>query len=1225
MERLHARSPERAEGSSGDPMDGNAWCVRRLTRAGLTAALFCHVSVAAVEAQTARPAPPAVTPSAPAAPAAPTPPAAKAEIAASTSGGHARLILSFDQPLSAEVKVTGGVLVISFPRAVDMQVNQLMAQLADYVTAVRRDPDGRSLRFALSQRVTVNSMEAGERLFVDLLPDSWRGNPPGLPNEIVEELTRRARDAERRARLAEAQRVARALPPVTVRVGNHPTFSRFVFSLPEPVGVAIDRAGDRLTLRIAKPFTAELKHVRDALPAFVSEMEADTGADELVFRMAVSPQADVRAFREEGTYVLDLTMRGGQPTPGGRAAPAARAPSGAPPSAMVLPGNVPTPPLAPPPVPPMAMPMPAPPPAPRAASAPPAPAAMAPAAAAPVAAAPIPVERPPAPAPEQPPVETAEPAPRPAATTGPSGPVAVQARRAGGTIRILVPFTRETPGAVFQRGDTLWLVFDTLEDVALAGLQAEAAGIFASVDASRSRAGIAVRIGLERASLASAGRDGLAWIITLADTVLEPPRPVHLTRASEQGDRLIATVDFPNAGSVHRLTDPLAGDTLLVVTGAGPARSFVQQRDFVEFSALAGSHGLVVQPIADDLQVTISGDSVAIGRPFGLQLSAGLARPPSVQRMVRRPRTIAFDLELWAADERAAFRERESDLLANAAAVHETQRTARRLDLVRFYMAQQRWAEAKSVLDAIVRQDRRIAEDGTIQGLRGVVAIMMHRPADALREFSHPAMSAAPDIAMWRATALAMDGRSKEAHEAFEAADVSPATLPNPLARAVLSRAVSAALDAGSVDRADKHLAELQEIGVPPEAEQQFALLRGRLLEAKGQERDALVAYSRAANGADLPSRADADQRHLAVRHRLGDIDRKAAIEELEAQSYAWRGDDIEARTLALLAKLYADQGQFRDAFTTMRLAMRVHPRSESVRGMQDDVARHFERLFLEGSADQMKAVDALALYYDFRDMTPQGRRGDEIIRRLADRLAGMDLLDQAASLLQHQIDRRLTGAARSQVAARLALVHLMNRKPAAALQVLRTTRLSELPEELRNQRYLLEARAHADMNRPEQALEMIAGIRAPEAEMLRADILWGAQRHRESAEQSERWVASRGTGSLGDEERRHILRAAIGYALVDDTLGLDRLRGRYRAAMRGTPDERAFDVVTAPIEARGVEYREIAKSIADRDTLDAFLKNYRERYPTETPGASQPTASTPQQQSGTGGAPRPG
>ncbi|MDP3547310.1 MAG: tetratricopeptide repeat protein, partial [Phreatobacter sp.] len=962
-----------------------------MTRVGLTAALLCHAPVGEAFAQAARPT----------APAAETRPAAlaKAEVSAVTTGGFARLIFHFDQQLATEVKVTGGVLVISFPQPVEMQTAQLTNLLQNFVTAVRRDPDGKSLRFALSQRVTVNSMEAGERLFVDMLPDTWRGTPPGLPVEVVEELTRRAREAERRVRASEAQRVARTMPPVTVRVGNHPTFTRFVFSLPEPVGVAIDRAADRLTVRIAKPFTAELKHVRDALPPFVTEIEADTGSEELVFRMAVSPQADVRAFREEGTYILDLTMRGSQsrPTP----VPTPRPQSGImPPAVTNLPGNIPASPLAVRPTAPMPV---APPPRPRSA-----PAVSEPA----VATAPAPVVAPPqaearsapapapalaaveaaavaAPAPEpatEPQrVETAEPAPRTPAQAAP-GPIAIQARRAGGTVRILVPFTRETPGAVFQRGDTLWLVFDTLEDVNLAGLQSEAAGVFSSVDASRSRSGIAVRVGLERQSLASAGRDGMAWIVTLADTVLEPPRPVHLTRATEQGNRLIATVDFPQAGSVHRLADPLAGDHLVVVTGAGPARSFVQTREMVEFVALAGSHGLVFQPIADDLTVAISGDQVNIGRPHGLQLSAGMARPPPVQRLVRRPRTITFDLELWAADERAPFRERESDLIATAAAVHDTQRTPKRLELVRFYMAQQRWAEAKSVLDAIARQDRRVAEDGSIQGLRGVAAIMMHRPDDALREFAHASMATAPDIVLWRATALAMDGRAREAHDAFESTDISPATLPPPLARAILMRAVDAALDSGATDRAEKHLAELQEIGIPPEAEQRYALLRGRLLEAKGQDRDALVAFSRAASGPDLPVRADADQRHLAARHRLGDVDRKAAIEELEVQSFAWRGDDVEARTLALLAKLQADQGQFREAFTTMRLAMRVHPRAEAVRGMQDDVARHFERLFLEGNADQMKPVDALALYYDFRDMTPQGRRGDEIIRRLADR-----------------------------------------------------------------------------------------------------------------------------------------------------------------------------------------------------------------------------------------------
>ncbi|WP_439576101.1 tetratricopeptide repeat protein [Phreatobacter sp.] len=1124
----------------------------------------------------------------------------KVEATASTANGFARIIFNLNQIVSSEVKISGGVLVVAFGQPIEVQqIGLLVSQLDGYVTAVRSDPDGRSLRFALSRRVTVNSMEAGERLFIDMLPDRWPGPPPGLPADVVEELTRRARDAERRARAAETARAARAVPAVGVRIGNHPTFTRILFALPEPVGVALDRSGDRLTVKIAKPFRADLRNVRDSLPNFIAEIEADTAADELLIRIMVSQQADVRAFREDNTYVVDVSM------PHMRPAPQQGAMAMAPPAgATRLPGNAPVP-TVPLPIMPRQQP---------AAATPAAPAQATPPQPPPPRAA---ADRPPAPvAPPQLAARPAqaEPAPsaRPAVGAEPARGVSLQARRAGDTIRILVPFARDTPGAVFQRGDTLWLVFDAADPIDISGLQTGANGLFASVDATRSRDGTAIRIGLDRQGLTSTGRDGTAWIITLAETQLEPPRPVQLTRAAD-GGRLVASAEFGGAGQVHYLADPLAGDDLIVVTGAGPARAFLRTMEMVEFAALAGSHGLVFQPLADDLTVSVEGDRVNVSRPRGLQLSAADGRPQSVQRLVRRPRTIAFDLELWTADEQAPFRDRETDLAATAAAVHETQRTAKRLDLVRFYMARRRWPEAKSVIDAIMQQDRRVAEDGSLLGLRGVIAVMMHRPADALRDLAHPAMATAPDAAPWRAAALLMDSRAREANDTFENSQMAIGTLPASLAHALLLHAANAAIGAGALERAERLIEELQEIGIPDGGEQQFALLRGRLAEARGQDRDALASYSRAANGHHLPTRADAEQRLVATRLRLGELDRKAAISELEVMSFAWRGDDVEARTLALLSRLYAEEKRFRDAFDVMRLALAVHPRSPAVHEAQDAMTRHFEQLFLDGNADQMRPIEALSLYYDFRGMTPQGRRGDEIIRRLADRLASMELLDQAASLLQHQIDHRLQGAARTQVAARLALLHLMNRKPALALQVLQTTRLADLPEELRIQRYLLEARGHADLGRPDRGLELIADIQTPEAEMLRADILWGAGRHKEAAEQSERLVAAgRGGQPLSEAARRHLLRAAIGFALIDDALGLDRLRTRWQEAMADTPDARAFDVVTSPIAARGVEYREIARSIADRDTLEAFLKAYRERYPAETPGAGRPTSSVP-------------
>ena len=94
-----------------------------------------------------------------------------------------------------------------------------------------------------------------------------------------------------------------------------------------------------------------------------------------------------------------------------------------------------------------------------------------------------------------------------------------------------------------------------------------------------------------------------------------------------------------------------------------------------------------------------------------------------------------------------------------------------------------------------------------------------------------------------------------------------------------------------------------------------------------------------------------------------------------------------------------------------MRTALLAHPNSDLTRKIQDEAAVTFESLFLGGKGDAMPPIEALGLFYDFRELTPIGRRGDEMIRRLADRLVSVDLLDQAAELLQHQVDHRLQGA----------------------------------------------------------------------------------------------------------------------------------------------------------------------------------------------------------------------
>src|SRR5205814_3389675 len=107
-------------------------------------------------------------------------------------------------------------------------------------------------------------------------------------------------------------------------------------------------------------------------------------------------------------------------------------------------------------------------------------------------------------------------------------------------------------------------------------------------------------------------------------------------------------------------------------------------------------------------------------------------------------------------------------------------------------------------------------------------------------------------------------------------------------------------------------------------------------------------------------------------------------------------------------AQLYADLGRYRDALTASRSATRIQPNAEPSRQMQDAASALFVDIFLGLKGDTLPPVEALALFYEFSELTPIGRRGDELIRRLADRLVSVDLLEQASDLLQYQIDTRL-------------------------------------------------------------------------------------------------------------------------------------------------------------------------------------------------------------------------
>ena len=384
-----------------------------------------------------------------------------------------------------------------------------------------------------------------------------------------------------------------------------------------------------------------------------------------------------------------------------------------------------------------------------------------------------------------------------------------------------------------------------------------------------------------------------------------------------------------------------------------------------------------------------------------------------------------------------------------------------------------------------------------------------------------------------------------------------------------------ASLEVRDYSGAANRASDLEVIGIPAELKPAASVLRGRLAEALGHDKDALNEYRNAVESPDREAAAEGKLLEIALREKRDEISHADALRELETLSVMWRGDGIEVKTLVMMARLYAETGRYGEALAAERGATKLQPNSEASRQGQDEAEALFAQLFLGTKGDDLPPIDALGLFYEYRELTPIGRRGDEMIRRLADRLVAVDLLDQASELLQYQVDHRLEGAARAQVAARLAMVYLTNRKPDRAIAALRTTRIADLSGELRQQRLLLEARAQSDVGRHDLALDIISNISGREAIRLRSDIYWASRRWRESSEQIELYYGDRWRDfkPLNPVEKGDVIRALVGYALAEDSIGLARFREKYAPLMSGEDDRAAFETASRPAAANSAEF----------------------------------------------------
>jgi tetratricopeptide (TPR) repeat protein len=795
-----------------------------------------------------------------------------------------------------------------------------------------------------------------------------------------------------------------------------------------------------------------------------------------------------------------------------------------------------------------------------------------------------------APAPEPDPVR---PNPVPA-----GGVVRMDARLVNGQVMLTFPWANPNGAAVFRRGGAIWVVFDAAANIDVSqaprGLRQ-----FSSLQALRGTDYSAVRIAAPVGTPFFASAQGGTWTVALGAGAQGQGAQIRIARDDIGGPASLKAA-VSGATRTMKVADPVVGDMLSVVTALGPAKGIPTRRDYVQMAVLPSAQGMAIESFVEDLALSHDGDLVHIGRPAGLALSPASAGIDRAEAQMGAPAPASMpaliDYANWPRTGEGGFLKRYDGLLNTAMQESQKGRDApvvARMALARFLVGSELSFEAIGVLNDLARTNPQAKEDPEFRGLRGIARVMARRYKEAQADFSAPILSDDPSAALWRAYIAAQMAQWPEARSQF---GVGAAAFNqfSPVWKARFARSeAQAAMALGDLEGADRAIKMALMDKTDPLEELATRLVEAKVIEASGHPDRALRIYAAITGAPTEQLSAPALLRATQIRLQMGKITPLEAANVFDGLRYRWRGDGTELESIRALGQLYLSQGRYREALEALRSAGQRLPDLPEAAQLQTDLGAAFRSLFLNGTADGLEPIQALALFYDFKELTPLGADGDLMVRKLVRRLVDVDLLPNAADLLKYQADNRLDGVPRAQVATDLAVIYLMDRRPEQALEAINSSRTTVLPVALNGERRLVEARALMGLGRLDAALEIIERDTSKEGQDLRTEVVWKQKNWPTAGMLFEKSLGDRWkqTVPLASDEEGKLLRAGVAYSLAGDDAGLTRLRERYQGFYDQAHNPEALRVALAGVQTGNFN------ATADNEAFAGWVAKMKARF----------------------------
>ncbi len=777
----------------------------------------------------------------------------------------------------------------------------------------------------------------------------------------------------------------------------------------------------------------------------------------------------------------------------------------------------------------------------------------------------------------------------------------------GGEIQMSFPDPQPSGIAVFQRAGWQWIVLS--RPVNLSPLEKEKH--LQSLHIQSTPTGQIIRFALPENKAATTWYEKGAWHIQWVTT---PPETKQVLE--EWSDTAGLHWKIPGASPAFTVTDPLLGDFLWIFTTSDPTVSVQQARQFALLSLEPTTLGVVVSSFQQTLPLTQTKDTVTLA-PMGdrsplskdkeetpsastATLTTSLNAPPQQNPSPENTKNNnrLFDVRGWRRVSKDQFFSEKQTLQSRVASVRQDDKPIARLTLARFLFAHDFYTESLALLTTMLAEDPTLHASAPVKSLRGAALFMTRRYQEARQSFFESNTLDQAEASLWMASAFAADNLFNDAEPYLKTITDIPNTYTPSMTLALLEPLVDAWLKKGDQESASLYLNSADSLNYTPNQRGRLDLLKARLLSASQKEKEAQSLWKQLSQHPDHFVRTHADYALLDSQHRAGTLSDEETILGLERLRFAWRGDAFERMLLNHLVDLYTKKGDYRDALQTLRYLERQYPDTDDGKKARAQMQSLFIDLYLKNKADSMPPLTALALLDEFRFLTPDDETGDEMIRKLADRLVSVDLLDRAGDLLSHQVRERLEGEDKSRVGMRLAMIHLLNNQPEKAIEALNISDYLYVPVALFEKRERLRAEAQAMQNQNEDALQTLSDDPSEEANQIRAHIYWKEKKYDQVVPLLESMIHLKpNTKTASEDEARIILNYVTALVLAKDTEKLAEAFSHYGPLLKGTPWDEPFQALSNH-NLIG-DPKNVMGAFKDISTLETLIGDYRQQLKT--------------------------